>query len=372
MDAHSDNGTDIPLALREFGACDDRVDYLYRGAAIQNFGDYLPELFFKTLLTHPKIDADVFRLVGSVIEESWIGQDLSRATGLTQGIIAYWGCGCRSTTPIDPELLAHCRFFGVRGPKTRDVLGLPADTTLGDPGLLAPLMHTPTRHPETSGKVICMPHMHDPKSLDEILELSGAEVLVHPEIEGTEAGLLEIIDKIASAEFVLTASLHGAIIAFAYGVPFCFWDNGHVDAPFKWEDFSQSVNMPAVFARDVAEGRRIYAEQLKPVMRPLPLAPILDGAPFVPTPQSLLAALAFDGAIDRATADAAIGALNGLPGASMDVRVELQNVSSENRKLRHSVKAQLGGRIGKLARDAARSLPPELKRGIRKIAARSS
>jgi hypothetical protein len=110
------------------------------------------------------------------------------------------------------------------------------------------------------GRTICIPHIHEPKPHDELLRLSGAELILSPEIDASEDALRDLLDKIASAEFVLTGSLHGAIIACAYKRPFAFWDSGHVDVPFKWEDFARSVNIPAIFAKISRRGARSIAD----------------------------------------------------------------------------------------------------------------
>ena len=277
-----------------FQELDPRIDYFVKYAAVQNFGDYLPELLCNTLLAPARVDADMYRLIGSVIDARWIAKDLGRVNGHIAGAIAFWGCGARKADPIAPDILAHCRFYGVRGALTRDLLRLPVETVLGDPGLLAPLFHVPRTHPETSGRTICIPHIHDPKSHAEILAMSGADVLAHPEIPASETALRDILDRIASAEFVLTASFHGAIIACAYRRPFAFWDNGHIDAPFKWWDFASSVGMPATFARTLAEGRALYKDAVAPALEMPSLAAILDVCPFAPRPSALVRALVHD------------------------------------------------------------------------------
>lgn len=332
-----------------FTELDERIEYFIKGAAIQNFGDYLPEIFCQDLLTYPKIDADLFRLVGSVIDDRWVRQDLKRVNGYVTGLIAFWCCGSRSTTPLSADTLTHCRFFGVRGPLTRRVLGLPDDTVLGDPGLLAPLFHTPRADPTTSGKTICIPHVHDLRPRADILAMSGADLLIHPEIAGTEAALREILDQIASADFVLSASLHGAIIACAYGTPFAFWDNGHLDVPFKWDDFSGSIGLETRFARSLEEGRALHAEMIK-TMRLPPLAPILEVAPFAVRPAALLRALAHDGAGDAAALTIVADLLDRDAPRERATLHRLQSDSAANRRSRARLTSAAKGRLGVAAR----------------------
>jgi hypothetical protein len=317
--------------LPSFGQHDDRIRYFVQGAPEQNFGDYLPELLAQVFLLQPRIDADAYRLIGSVIEPEWIRRDLRRTTGTESGCVAFWGCGKRDATPLPAHVQARCRFFGVRGPATRDALGLPADTVLGDPGLLAPLMHTPVPAPETAGRAICIPHIEDTKSDAELLALSGAEdtksdaellalsgaeQVLRPSVRADEASLRRMLDRIAAAGFVLTASLHGAIVACAYGRPFAFWDNGHVDVVFKWQDFAASIGVPCLFATDLEQGRAAYAQTLAPRIALPRLAPILDVCPFAVRPAALVRALQHDGAIGAdAGPDEVAAAFAALPSA---------------------------------------------------------
>lgn len=343
-----------------FSEIDERIIYFIKHAPVQNFGDYLPEIFSKELLGHPRVDADLFRLVGSVIDDRWIRQDLRKVNGHVSGLIAFWGCGKRDATPLSPETRSHCLFFGARGTLTRDALGLPADTVLGDPGILAPLFHPPRSHPETQGRTVCIPHIHDLRSHEELLTLAGTDTLIHPEIESSESAMHDILDRIASADFVLSASLHGAIIACAYGRPFAFWDNGHLDVPFKWDDFASSIGIEARFARSLDEGRKLYAEIGSGIKIP-PLAPLLETCPFTPQPAALLRALAHD---QRGDPDLLLQAARIVAEAS-PVREDQQlyAVSRRNRLQRASTARIARGWLGLSARS--------LKRSIWKAAGRS-
>lgn len=345
-----------------FADLDTRIEYFEKTARTQNFGDYLPELFAKELLTYPKVEADVFRLVGSVISEKWIRWDLSRANGQVRGLIALWLCGARNDTPLSAATRAHCMFFGVRGPRTRDILELPPETVLGDPGLLAPLFHVPSPHAATAGKAICIPHVEDPKSEAELLACSGSEAIVYPVIDSSEAALRDILDKIAGAEFVLTGSLHGAIIACAYGVPFAFWDSGHIDAPFKWEDFAFSIATEPRFAANLAEGRTIWAQHTRPCLQLPSLAAMLDVCPFVVKPGKLVEALALDGLVDPACATTVAATLAMRDGASLDIARAMIARSAELRAARERIVVVSGKRLGLGARRLIRRLAPRIVR----------
>jgi len=298
---------------------DPRINYFIRGAAIQNFGDFLPAILADELLATPRIEADMYLLVGSVISENHVRHLLIGTDGQREGSVAFWGCGARDAQPLPAHLTRHWHYCSVRGPLTRDALQLPGDTVLGDPGLLAPLFHTPREHPETAGKTVCIAHVHDPKPEEELRAMSGCEVILRPQCRATQGGLRELLDKIASASFVLTGSLHGAIIACAYGRPFAFWNTGHVDVPFKWRDFARSVAIPEQFVANLAEGYKLYNEEIEPSYRPLSMTAILDACPFAVKPSALIRAMVKDGLLPAEQEPRLVELFAALPSESKPV-----------------------------------------------------
>jgi hypothetical protein len=175
---------------------------------------------------------------------------------------------------------------------TRDILGLPADTPIGDPALLVPLLHRPR---PVVAHTVCVPHFHDETDDADLLGRTGVSKVLRARVAGTLDALLEVIDVIAGAEFVLAGALHAAILACAYGRPFAFYDSGRVDLPFKWADFSASIGVPTVFVRTLAKGRSAWDELLAPVMRRPAVTPVLEVFPGVVRPALLAMARAWDG-----------------------------------------------------------------------------
>ena len=252
------------------------VTYWRQGQSTQNMGDFLTQLFIERVLAPGPAMYPRIRLIGSVLSAKEIRADLQ---AVPKGLAGYWGCGQRDEHIIDPELRSRCRFHGVRGPLTRSRLGLPLSTPMGDPALLLPLLHRPRLVPELAGRVLCMPHFFDQSTDHEILEKSGADLILRPNIPASLEVLLKAIDVICSVDFVLAGALHAAIIACAYGKPFAYYVESHIDLPFKWLDFSASVNIPTVFVRDAEEGRRAWQSLLAPSMHLPALAPILEVFP---------------------------------------------------------------------------------------------
>jgi hypothetical protein len=78
------------------------------------------------------------------------------------------------------------------------------------------------------------------------------------------------------------------------GIPFAFFYSGYVDVPFKWLDFAASIDVPAVFVRNVDEGQRAYEQFRRAHIRKPKLSPLLKCAPLVPREEVVKKALAYD------------------------------------------------------------------------------
>jgi hypothetical protein len=288
-----------------------RIIYWLAGEKIQNFGDFLAVYLLKRALSGVRIPAAAYRLTGSALEEGILRDDLETVHQAGGGRIAYWGCGMRHEVTPSAATLAQLELSGVRGPLTRDALGLPEDTVLGDPGLLLPLAYRPKRNLLTAGRTLCVPHFNDPKDDETLLDRSGADLVVWPKIPATLAAIEEFTDMIVGARFVLTGALHAAVIAAAYNVPFAYMDNGHVDIPFKWHDFAASVNIPPHFTQHVQDGLRIYNESMLPRLKKPKLMPILRMCPFFIRPSVMVRALVADGIVTDIAANPIIDLLAG-------------------------------------------------------------
>ncbi|WP_400766586.1 hypothetical protein [Methylosinus sporium] len=276
---------------------DQRVGYWRKGMRELNFGDALSELLYRELTKRNmrdrragryKRDFDVVRLIGSVISDHQIEIDLTHSRADRAPKIAFWCCGKRDPHPLNEELQRHCVFLGARGPLTRDALGLPAETPLGDPALLLPLLYAPRIDPGLADKSICVPHFLEPKSDRRLIEETGVDLVVRPNIAASFDAIRRAIDQIVSARFVLCGALHAAILRCAYNLPFGYFDSGYVDVPFKWDDFAGSIGVGARFASNLPQGEAYYAEDLAGKIRKPDLLALLDCAPII-APRALRA-----------------------------------------------------------------------------------
>ncbi|QJU57624.1 hypothetical protein HL653_07320 [Sphingomonas sp. AP4-R1] len=265
---------------------DERIAYWTEEWPSRNFGDYISEYFQRTMFLAPLVQADRYRLIGSVIDEHVLQGDLD-ACDAPDARIALWCCGKRDDRALSSGVRDRCIFLGARGPLTVAALGLSSDTPIGDPALLLPLLYTPKG--AQAGGTICVPHYHEPRGAQELAAESGADLLLSPAVDSIEA-LEALIEKIATADFVLAGALHAAIVAAAYGRPFAYWNTGHVDVPIKWDDFALSLGIDMPRVQTVEEGREVY--RIRSARIRLPSASgILGCCPFAVRPQILIRAL---------------------------------------------------------------------------------
>lgn len=255
------------------------------GEPIQNFGDYICEYLARTLFYPFRSEGEDVFLVGSVIDNIFVPPS---ENGEDYPPITFWGCGVREPGGLSPDRLGGIRVLATRGPLSSSELGLGDDIPQGDPGFLLPALYQPKILPHLTERSICIPHFNDTRPDGVLLEISGCDVVVRTNIENSESAFLDIVDKINSSDFILSASLHGAIVAAAYGKPFSFWDSGTIDIPFKWEDIARSMNIDSTFSSDLKSAKNLYYDTVKPRIILPSLWNLMKNPPFLVRPSGLL------------------------------------------------------------------------------------
>jgi len=165
----------------------------------QNYGDQLTP----ALLSHYEVPyewsppgvADLL-LVGSILSKipsGWAGMVLG--TGLIREGLS--------------RDLSRAQVLAVRGPLTRDACRLPADTLLGDAGILAPRIVPDLQLTEEHPTGV-LPHHVD-------LQMAKR----HPRAYLIDVHLppAEVVRAVARCRHLITSSLHGLITADALGIP---------------------------------------------------------------------------------------------------------------------------------------------------------
>jgi pyruvyltransferase len=185
-----------------------------------------------------------------------------------------WGAGVNGKISPTEHKYHHLDVRAVRGPLTQEFLmrrGISVPPIYGDPALLLPHL-TSNRFSATQflgpGFV---PNLHD---LPELKDFNLAGV---PVIASTQSWN-RCVEAILRHALILSSSLHGIIVAEAYGIPARYVRLTQHEHLYKYEDYYAGTGRPAfTYAKSLAEGVEMGGE------RP----PIFD-------PQSLLDAFPFD------------------------------------------------------------------------------
>lgn len=128
----------------------------------------------------------------------------------------------------------------VRGPNTARLLGLPARSGIIDPAALISRMPAFANVKKT-GRTLFIPHCHSAVRADydwpSICSASGVDYQSPCEDART------VIAAIAAADRVISESMHGAIIADAFRVPWRPVSMVHNFNDFKWRDWGASLEL---------------------------------------------------------------------------------------------------------------------------------
>jgi GT2 family glycosyltransferase len=265
-------------------------EYWRRGDAIQNFGDFLSDFLAAELFFGVGLAARQIRIVGSCIDDAFVRSD-DDVEPTTPDTI-FWGCGMRRSGGLSPSLWDRVQVLAVRGPLTRSELHLGTRVPIGDPALLIPALH-PVEPRPVAGTLL-VPHFHDDRSDEELLGASACDAVLRPRLANDLAEITAFIDRLVVSDFVLCGSLHAAIVAASYGVPFGFWDSGAIDLPFKWADFAASVSVAAEFFRNVRDAKSHYEQNMRNTLRVPLLTPLLTVSPFLVRPEAMLSVVRLD------------------------------------------------------------------------------
>lgn len=140
-----------------------------------------------------------------------------------------WGSGRNGKTAEDRHSFSRLDVRAVRGPKTQAFLhskGIDVPDVFGDPALLIPSLDREEFVKPTSGaKTLVVPNLNDPKSSSR-----------DPNVLNPRSDVRECIGRIVDSEFVVSSSLHGVVIADAFGIPNRLVKAAHEDS-FKYDDY---------------------------------------------------------------------------------------------------------------------------------------
>ena len=162
-----------------------------------------------------------------------------------------WGAGFMSAAARTHE--PPRRVCAVRGPLTRERLlaqGVDCPAVYGDPAALYTRMYAPPR--TTRYRLGLIPHYADRAS--PAIQSLARSPDVH--VIDIKSGIRAVVDAICACERIASTSLHGLIMADAYGVPSAWVEVGDqvLGAGFKFQDYFSSVGRPDAAPLDLNSG----------------------------------------------------------------------------------------------------------------------
>ena len=191
-----------------------------------NLGDYLSWVIVEWMKKKCGITSD-FSYNGRTQHLYAIGSIID--SGFQDATI--WGSGCLQNHMFWWRKIRKLDICNVRGPLTREVLlknGYNCPEIYGDPAILMPLIFKP-KNIKKSGKFVVISH-HSVKKDGGVCSLSPVT-----------KDYKTFICRILESDLVISSSLHGIILAEAYGVPAVMLGDVEIDR-FKYYDWYYSTD----------------------------------------------------------------------------------------------------------------------------------
>jgi pyruvyltransferase len=221
--------------------------YWWRPPRGENFGDELSQAIVERMVGTQIVraslkspDPTLFAL-GSIIQSAR-DNDLVWGSG-------YWG------HPHITHLFTKLDVRAVRGPRTRELLlkrGIICPEVYGDPAILTPLLFTEFQKQEPVFDYIIIPHF------TEIGRFKKVQNVVLP-----TSPWREVVRQILKSRLVIASSLHGLILAEAFGIPARMLRITDHEPLFKYQDYYESTGrFDFIYATSVKEALEMGGEKV--------------------------------------------------------------------------------------------------------------
>ncbi len=211
-----------------------------------NFGDYLSKIVVsKVLANHGYLldeetkKANRFLAIGSILH-------------FAKDHDVVWGSGINGKIDPNKHKFNTLDVRAVRGPLTREFLmkrGIKVPEIYGDPALLIPHIFKGRFKPNPDKPFAIVPNLHDL----EITQANNWDNVISPLFSWNRC-----IEEILKAEFVIASSLHGLIIAEAYGIPARYLRLSKTENLFKYNDYMKGTGRKEIeFATSLEEAKEM-------------------------------------------------------------------------------------------------------------------
>ena len=207
-----------------------RLDLFYWKSKLGvNFGDYLSSV----IVTKIAADRGYFLDEELAINKRLLA--IGSVLHFAKDNDIVWGSGVNGK--VDPKLhvFKQLDVRAVRGPLTRRYLmdrGISVPEIYGDPALLLPelLPMRFKRNVEAAKGSWIVPNLHD---LPLVKEMENVISPLQP--------WWRVVNQIIAAEYIISSSLHGLVLADAFGVPCRYLRISETENIFKYNDYALGV-----------------------------------------------------------------------------------------------------------------------------------
>ncbi len=207
-----------------------------------NFGDHLSKVIVSKIL------ADRNHLLDEETKRQRTMLAIGSVLHFAGDNDVIWGTGVNGKVDVSEHTFTNLDVRAVRGPLTREFLinrGISVPEVYGDPALLLPHLFPGRFQKNPQKPYVVVPNLHDLK----IVKALRLENVISP-----IWGWNKCVEEILKAEFVIASSLHGLIIAEAYGIPACYIRFTETENLFKYNDYLMGTGRGEVqFATTVAQ-----------------------------------------------------------------------------------------------------------------------
>ena len=201
-----------------------------------NFGDMLSRVIVEWVAKRP-VQMATFETPGKLIA---LGSLLHR----THSGDILWGTGRHGVwgTKYENEHIKNFKNLdvrAVRGPLTRRFLvksGIDCPKTYGDPAILMPMIYPKEIAPTKEYGTI--PHFAEKSMFRDFIDVQNP--------------WKQVIDEIVACKKIISSSLHGIIVAEAYGIP-AIWLKCQDEGDFKYRDYYWSTGRKVTPAKSMDE-----------------------------------------------------------------------------------------------------------------------
>ncbi len=193
-----------------------------------NVGDHLSKVIVSEVLalrdraiTDKKDTSKKLFAIGSILHFAHSGE-------------CVWGSGVNGKIDLAKHRFSSLDVRAVRGPLTRDYLmqrSIDVPEVYGDPGLLMPrFLPDDLLQPHARGSLpyLVVPHLNEP---------AEKFAAYHDHLLLPSCKPAAFVSQLLRARFIISSSLHGIILAEAYGIPAIYLDMGNGESSLKYDDY---------------------------------------------------------------------------------------------------------------------------------------